>query len=351
MVRAFVLVVLAAASSAFAQDAPPFTIIPTTRPSAATGPAVPATRPSLEQLHAQAYEFMAAGKFDRATAPFNRVYNDTPPAQRSRALVLNRAILDLVQKQNVVRGVKDLNDYLARNPQLDEQANDILGAALDLIADNPKWRAGPVYASALREFARREAALERTRPGLRRWGDQWITEAKLQEVKQQQKELADEAEAAYQLLDRRTKDLQSITVQYTEALTQFGGFRFHRHLSRTEPAPYRADCPVCAAYFEARDSVEALSRDVQVGTARVREADIAYRAALKRQIKPTWPKRFGPIDPAAPPPPPPTTPSSAVISDATATPFGVNVAPAATKPATAPFGLSPSVPGQSPGAP
>jgi hypothetical protein len=47
----------------------------------------------------------------RATPLLNRAYNETPANRRSRPLILNRANLDLVQKVNPLRGVKDVYEY------------------------------------------------------------------------------------------------------------------------------------------------------------------------------------------------------------------------------------------------
>ena len=328
MVRAFVVTVCLAAPLASAQLAPAPTSAPTPTPApaaSATRPVqpMPTTKPTPEQLHAQAYAFMSAEKFDKATPLLNRAYNETPPAQRSRALVLNRALLDLVQKQNVMRGVKELHEYLTRDTTPDEQASNIFGASIDLAANNARWRDGPIYAAALREFARRQAALERARPGFRRWGAEWITEEELQAIKQKQKEQAEQAAEAYNVLVARNNDLKSVTVQYANARTQFGGFRNHRHQSVNGRTPYRTDCPQCTAFLEARESVNVLSAELNKVTQRVNQAQREYDTLAKRQIKPTWPAKFPPIDPSAPPPAVPLPPTSQRAFGAATQPTGV----------------------------
>src|SRR5688572_1795217 len=128
MVRTFALVVLLAAASASAQAVPPLPPtqpvpqpgsiqpVPARSPQPTSRPALsPATKPSPEQLHAQAYDFMRQDKFDKATPLLNRAYKETPPQQKTRALVLNRALLDLVQKTNPMRAIKDVYDYMAAN--------------------------------------------------------------------------------------------------------------------------------------------------------------------------------------------------------------------------------------------
>jgi len=65
----------------------------------------------LHAMHVQAYELMRAEKFEKATPLLERVYRGVPvpTAQRRRALVINHAILDLVQRVNVMRAVCDLH--------------------------------------------------------------------------------------------------------------------------------------------------------------------------------------------------------------------------------------------------
>src|SRR5688572_19830089 len=101
MIR-FVLAILFPAAAAIAAP------VPAAPPPIAPAPAPPATRPSPHEFHVQAYEFMRVGKWERASPLLARAYNDTPPAQRTRALVLNRAIMDLAQRQNLLRGIQDL---------------------------------------------------------------------------------------------------------------------------------------------------------------------------------------------------------------------------------------------------
>src|SRR4051812_38415789 len=82
--------------------------------SAAPPPATsPATRPSPEQLHATAYPLLRDKQYQKAATPLDIAYKARPLAQQPRTLVLNHALLDIVTKQNAMRAVKDLRDYLA----------------------------------------------------------------------------------------------------------------------------------------------------------------------------------------------------------------------------------------------
>src|SRR3954454_6654971 len=96
-------------------------------PAAAPTPTAPSTRPgapralSSDELHAlerEAFDLMKAGKYSKAATALEKVYAAIPPAQRSRALVLNHCIVDVVGKKYAMRGVRDLLEYFQR--QTDE---------------------------------------------------------------------------------------------------------------------------------------------------------------------------------------------------------------------------------------
>src|SRR5438034_406927 len=128
MIRIQLVVVMLAAGAAGICAAQSTRPAPSPYASPSDRPAL--TDEQLNDLHRQAFALMRAGKFDRAGERLERLYRAIPPAQRSRALVLNHAILDLVQKRLVMRGVKDLVDYLTQHRADDELATNILGASL-----------------------------------------------------------------------------------------------------------------------------------------------------------------------------------------------------------------------------
>jgi len=259
---------------------------------------------------------MREEKFDKATPLLNRAYNETPAAQRSRPLILNRALLDLVQKGNLPRAIKDMSQYFARNPAPDEEASNLLGSLLQLAAENPRWRNGPLYADAFREFARREATLERHRPGYKRWGPKWLTQAEFDEIKRKDRELNAQITEQGQVVSRINMTVTTLTDQYNTAATRARGFSNHVHVRRyndpivINPTP----CPVCAAMAEAAQSVQEISADVNVASGELQRANTKYQQLQLRAAKPTWPTRYPPIDPDAPPPKPPEHPALAALA-------------------------------------
>ena len=147
-----------------APPAPPATTAktspaPTTLPTAtATATAVAPTGVPL-QLHEQAIDAMRLGQLDVALALMDKAYNATPPSQRTRPLVLNRAILDLTQQVYVMRAVREMDQDLRANPEPDEPAMNILGAALNATADTPRIKQGALWQSAYKEWERRNYKL------------------------------------------------------------------------------------------------------------------------------------------------------------------------------------------------
>ncbi|MEA2708206.1 MAG: hypothetical protein QOF78_807, partial [Phycisphaerales bacterium] len=297
MIRVFALAVFLAAPLASAQLAP------------ATRAAVPTTRPSPEELHAQAYQLMRQEKFDMATPLLNRAYNETAAKQRTRPLILNRALLDLVQKGNLPRAINDISQHFARNSAPDEEASNLLGSLLQLAADNPRWRDGPIYADGFREFARREAVLERHRTGYKRWGTKWITQAEFDEIKRKDKELVEQIDAQGRVVSRLTMTVTTLTDQYNIAATRARGFANHIHVGINPTS-----CALCAEMAEAGRNATEISADLHVASGELKRATTTYQRLQRRTAKPTWPTRYPPIDPDAPPPKPPEHPALTALA-------------------------------------
>ena len=145
----------------------------------------PTSRPTPEQLHAQAYEFLLAGQLQRAQAPLEHAYKARPLAGQPRSLILNRAILDIAQKVNVMRPVKDLREHLAGLPagQVDEDAVDLLGAALQVARKNPRTAELPLTKNGETQLQASIELLEQARPRERKWGQKWYTEEDFREIR------------------------------------------------------------------------------------------------------------------------------------------------------------------------
>jgi hypothetical protein len=287
----------------------------------ATAPATRSAKPQavdLAALHTQAYELLLKHDYPKAKTPLEKVYEKTPSASRSRALVLNHAILDVTQKTYVMRALKDLTEYLTKNRDPDEEATNILGGALNTaVAVNSKIKSGDLWQSAFREWDRRNYVLDHSRNGWRRWGTRWIDDAEYARIQEQIKSLKqvvlDQQEVANRAYDRAA----SVSQQYTNAvnakeqaryLVQYlqwynGTYNLPRQLNTNPSDPNYLQFQPSAAvnnYTNAYMEAQRLGPEME---AAIRELNIEQQKLAdlqKKVIRPEWPTRFEPVDPNGP---------------------------------------------------
>ena len=376
---------------------PPSPSPSSTSPAATSRPSKPPT-PTPAELHEQAMDALRIGQLDVAFELMERAFDATPPAQRSRPLVLNRAILDLTQRVNVMRAVRDTYQYLRAHPQQDEQAVNILGAALNVAADNLRWKRGTLWQSAFKEWERRTNLMNDLRPGFRRWGTQWLTEEQYQSLQDDRDAIDRRIDAQAARVDRATTVVQTLNARHRmlvqsadiqrQQMSTRGGQRVgdpNAPIGRqpTSPVGRQPTSPVgvpdpaqsgATAWAAADDAASRVAAELTVAV-KDREAEVTRLAELRRakgSLRPMWPRTFEPIasDALTPPPPPPPDPKAmAEIVEQTAkekrraeSPFsdsgaarGAPQAPVAPAPAPAPTpaptpdGVAPTTaPAQSP---
>jgi tetratricopeptide (TPR) repeat protein len=137
----------------------------------------------LKTLDAMAVAYMNLKLYARSNALFDEeeplgVASQTVNSP-TRELVWNRAVNDLLQKTNIMRAVKTLSDYVQAQAAPDESTINLLGTVCFIgDASNPPNR--KVLDDAIGLYTQRSMDLERTRPGQRRWGIQWLPEAEAQ---------------------------------------------------------------------------------------------------------------------------------------------------------------------------
>lgn len=140
---------------------------------------IPPTDPlRVQTMHGLAIAYFQAGRVDKAGELFkanetlDRVL--TTPVTAPRSLVVNRVVLDLTQKFNVMRAVKTAKDYLSAHPgESDEVLVNLLGTALDEASDE-RFATTPLFLDAQKFYDQQSAKLEETRQGEKRWGIQWV---------------------------------------------------------------------------------------------------------------------------------------------------------------------------------
>ena len=292
------------------------------------------------------------GQLDVAFERMERAFETTPPAQRTRPLVLNRAILDLTQRVNVMRAVRDTYQYLRANPEQDEQAVNILGAALNVAADNPRWKRGTLWQSAFKEWERRTNQMNDLRPGYRRWGTQWLTEEQYQMLQADRDAIDRAIDQQAARVDRATTVVETLAARH-QALVQTAQIQRQQFTTPGQQG-YDPNAPIgrpagtspliptdpsqsaaaATAWAASNDAASRAAAELAVAT-KDRELEARRLAELRRaksSLRPMWPTTFEPLalDALAPPPPLPPDPKamaeiveqSAKEKQRMATPFG-----------------------------
>jgi hypothetical protein len=279
---------------------------------------------ALHDLHVQAVALIRAKDYARGGTLLHRVYQQTPVERRSRALIINHAILDLVQRIDVGRAVHDLAAYLTASDEPDEVAIDVLGASLNLMAERYKGKLNPAWQSAMQVWDQKDAQLEQTRPGMHHWGTQWLDEEKFAWIQ------AGRDHAARQLIDQRKivakahSDLE-LTQQHIAELAALqpaysgvtpdaaaGGAAINGTPQTVINLPGKppvvvvgpdpnngtdlnnvgAPDPQTQARQMAREDLPAKRQALAAAQARLVELE-------NSQPRPDWPTRFDPVDPGA----------------------------------------------------
>jgi tetratricopeptide (TPR) repeat protein len=207
--------------------------------------------------------YLALGRYEKANDPLDRAY---PSPLRGRSLTLNRAILDLVQKISIAHGIKELKDFIAKEPAPDELALNILGAALGQVSNDERLYQGQFIQGVVQFYEQKGKELEAAHGnGEKRWGSEWMD-----------------------LLEAK-KHTNAQAADYAKYLAAVEAVR-------------SATAAVTAAQSE-RDGATS-SGAVNVANARLATAKdnltartAAQKSAWQNITRPQWPKTFAPVLP------------------------------------------------------
>jgi hypothetical protein len=351
--------------------------------SIAAAAPVPTTKPSPQEMLAQAVEFMRKGQMQKARPLLEELGKSLPANEQTRPYVLNRAIVDVALKANAMRAVRELGDYLIRHRDADEEATNILGAALDLTARDPKLKAGKLWQTAFREWDRRNYELENSRPGYHRFAAKWLTQEQFDDLKDQREKIEKAIKDKEELAQRADWRAGSSRMESDQAkyavntlsnaigddynLTDYQRLRGRQRAGATitltpSIGPYRQGWEIARDEVVANQAVE-YRRAEQERLAAVMEAD-HYRLEINqlraKQPRPVWPTTFEPVEltallpPALPPPDPKAAAALAQkngqIGNSWMSAFGdpnaavLPAAGAAANPATMPTAIAPPTP-------
>jgi hypothetical protein len=272
----------------------------TTNPSATTQPEV-----DLRALHRQAVALMRAGKWRQAMGPMNRLLRARPIGQQPRAVVLNEAILDVKLQASAPRAVRNLTLYLREHHQPDELATNVLGSALDEIADRPGMRKNPLFLEGVTEWQRRNDDLEGTRPGSHRWGVEWLTPKRYEHLRTLRMEHQSRVDQQQYVVNRAAALFNARYATYQNLIAQ----------SNQEPpmlldrsgTPVQARSHMRGTYdtatgtnidgWIAQGQAQRMIPDLNAAKAEL-ELEQKKLATLKAQFpRPYWPHEYPPLDP------------------------------------------------------
>jgi hypothetical protein len=278
----------------------------------------------------------------------DKLYAATPPEQRTRPMVLNRAVLDLRHANATMRAVKELSEYLIKHPAEDEPATNVLGSALDAAArENPQALENATFAAAAKEWQRRDQEMDRSHPGWRHWGAKWLRNDDFRGIetdyKQFRDRLAEQQERTYRAQQRYESLYGPQGSIYRRGSTRVNAplpvtFLVFGHTCLPSRSTLLSQGGTVVQKARGEDSVAPAAERSLSQTAYAAKADAqAEEKALEEMIchrpRPEFPRTFNPVDAGELTPPPGPAPIRATTAPATQ--------PAAAAAATQPAGATP----------
>jgi hypothetical protein len=340
MTRTLVCIVLVFSSL----GALPLSPSPSTRPAAAARPSIvarPTTAPSLDELHAQAVELMRQQQYAKAATAMKRVYESKPSHQQSRTVMLNQAIIDIAQKVNTPRTVRDLTAYLAAHREPDEFATNVLGSALNIAADTGRFRQTRFFSAGVKEWERRNYVLEQSRADAHRWGTKWLTPDEWDQLQKRRTEVQYAVDVQKEAVGRAQWEVENLQATRQQIAADVPAALPSNPL--VGQIPNRPVTPqdlngqrglTAQELYDTREfqrmvaaaELRKMDQQIQQAMSALASEQQKLRAAQNSFPKPQWPTRFDPIEPTE------TTPLPRAQAAAQAAP---QAAPqATTQPAT-----------------
>ena len=115
----------------------------------------------------------------------------------NRSIVINASKLDVSTNINSVRASLNLEALLRKDPK-DEAAFDLFGASLAAIAKRNKGKKVLVPVEKVAAYEEFLAAVEQTKPGQRRWGNQWMESGEYDRLMRERQDRLRDVERAWQ---------------------------------------------------------------------------------------------------------------------------------------------------------
>lgn len=216
-----------------------------------------------ECLHGLGISYLALGRYEKANDPLDRAYASS---LKGRSLTVNRAILDLVQKTNVARGVKEMKDFLAKQAIPDEVAMNVFGAGIGVAGMDEHFAQQPYFQGVAAFYESQNKLLEANHSGEERWGAEWMSSSAASGKKKALEDGLKKYKAAVET-ERKAEGL------VRQAQSDVDGLA----LSRQNPA-------------QAYDNLANAKQQLATAT-------VLKHEAWKKVPRPEWPKTFMPVLP------------------------------------------------------
>lgn len=162
---------------------------------------------AINMFHCRGFAYLKLGQLDKAKPALERAYNGT---KTNRSLIINHAVIDILQKTNAMRAVNDLKKYAILHPE-DELAVNLWGMALDRAATGRKLIGIEQHA---KDYLAVDAILQKTRPGFKRWGTEWISEKEFMPIERERKQNQEACAAAQRGVDEAIKRFDRAKADY-----------------------------------------------------------------------------------------------------------------------------------------
>ena len=220
---------------------------------------------------------MRLGQWKPAADAFQRIY---PALTTNRSILINTSIVDIQQNGDMLpRALKNLQAFCVAHPN-DEPAVNLWGAALDKLAEKAHTSMVNQSESA---YVKAVKLLEATRPGMRRWGTDWLS---ADEVASKEKERTRQQAN----VDSAQRDVNEATRKLNEAKD-----RYNQASARRTTVVASGD--VYWVEQRRREEMDDAERSVRTWQGKLDDRTQTLNAEVAKMPRPTWAVAMDPVAP------------------------------------------------------
>jgi len=207
---------------------------------------------------------------------------------KDRELILNNSKVDLAIKNRNVNAVKSLDTYLSSCDKPDEVAINLFGGAIDQALQSPINKSA--VGAAPEHFIKFNEQLEKTKPGMHHWGQQWITKQQFKSINNRKKDAQKTVDNAQDDLNLSQKRLNQAQGRYDDELQRNAGPQ--RNVNKNGYSDARTVDPnvTLSRTNSHTTEVQNAQADVQRAKDKLNEAQLHFP-------RPTWTVSLKPILP------------------------------------------------------